>query len=236
MRKSRLSKISERKSKQNLLITIIGIIAILFLFFRYGIPFLGNIGFFFGQLTSITNDSSVNNENDVHVASPGLDPISRATSQSEITIKGTASPGLTVELYLNGFKEEESIVNDEGNFEFLVTLTEGENIIKARSVSDTKESDFSQSQTVVYKKTSPEISIDSPADGSEIKGENPITVKGQTDPDVSVTVNGFKAIINPDNTYSYSLLLREGSNEIKVVAEDLAGNSTEKTISVAYSQ
>lgn len=235
MRRSRLSKVSDKKSKQNLLITIVGIIAILFLLIRYGIPFLGNLGYFFGQVTSIPKEVTIDDEIEVHVAPPRLDSIPKATADKELIVTGTSAKGSTVELYLNGFTEDESKTSEGGNFEFTIILTEGENIIKARAKSSDTKSEFSDSVSINFIDTAPQLTIDSPTDGQEHKGNNPITVNGTTDPDTSITVNDFTAVINFDNSYSYNLLLVEGSNEIKVIAEDLAGNTTEKIINVTYS-
>lgn len=235
MRRSRLSKVSDKKSKQNLLITIVGIIAILFLLIRYGIPFLGNLGYFFGQVTSIPKEVTIDDEIEVHVAPPRLDSIPKATADKELIVTGTSAKGSTVELYLNGFTEDESKISEGGDFEFTIILTEGENIIKARAKSSDTKSEFSDSVSINFIDTAPQLTIDSPTDGQEHKGNNPITVNGTTDPDTSITVNDFTAVINFDNSYSYNLLLVEGSNEIKVIAEDLAGNTTEKIINVTYS-
>jgi len=235
-RRSRLSKKLEKRSKQNLVLSILGILAILFLLIKYGIPFLGNVGFFFGQLTSIPKQSTVNVGQEEFVPAPRLDSLPKATSSPRVTVTGTSLSGLVIDLYVNGIREDQISVDENGEFEFDVILTEGENIIKTKARSGEKESEFSNSSIVVYKSTKPQLSIDSPQDGSEIKTTNPITVSGSTDPDVSVTVNGFKAIIGADNSFSYQLLLRESGNEIRVVAKDLVGNTTEEIINVHYSQ
>jgi hypothetical protein len=85
-------------------------------------------------------------------------------------------------------------------------------------------------------KEGPKLSIDSPGDGSEVKGSNPIEVKGKTDPDVTVSVNDFQAVSGSDGSFSYFLTLKDGGNDIKVIAIDDAGNKTEKTIHVNYSR
>ena len=235
-RRSRLSKKLEKRSKQNLILSILGILAILFLLIKYGIPFLGNVGFFFGQLTSFSNESTVNEAQEKFVPAPRLDSLPKATSDPLVLVTGTSLTGLVIDLYVNGIREDQVSADGNGEFGFEIILTEGENIIKTKARSGEKESTFSNSAVVVYKSTEPQLSIETPTDGSEIKGTNPITVSGSTDPDVSVTVNGFKAIIGANNSFSYQLLLVEGGNEITVVAQDLVGNTTEKIINVHYSQ
>ena len=237
MRRSRLSKKSQKKSTQTLVLSVLGIAAILFLLFRYGIPLLSDASFLFGRVTSNPkNDQKQNNKQDNYVPSPELDPLPKATKEQNIIVTGTSMSVLKVSIYLNGSKDNETEVSGDGTFEFSVELSEGDNIIKAKAFNDKGESEFSDSVTVTYKKSGPELSIDSPSDNADLKVQNPIEVKGKSDPDVTVTVNDFQAVSGNDGSYSYFLTLKEGGNEIKVVATDLAGNKTEKTIRVNYSQ
>lgn len=235
-RRSRLSRKYETKSKQNLILSILGIAVVLFILFRYGIPFLSDTSFFVGQITNKDSKTTKKSDNTTFVSSPNLDSIPSTTNTKSIKVTGTAVSGLTIELYLNGSKNSITKVDKNGNFEFSVDLSEGENIIKARSLSGDSKSDFSNSQTITYKKSNPNLSIDFPHDGDNLSGGNQTTVSGKTDPQNSVTVNGFLAIIDSSGNWSYGLTLTNGSNEIKVDALDQAGNKTEKTIHVNYSQ
>ncbi len=235
-RRSRLSKNYQKKSRQTLILSILGIGAVLFLLFRYGIPLISDASFLFGRVTSTSKSSDVKKEEEAPVPAPDIDPLPKATKEQNIKVGGTSLRGLKVALYLNGSIEDETDANDDGTFEFEVELTEGDNILKAKAIRQDKESEFSNSVNIVFKKEGPELSIESPSDNSELKGQNPIEVKGKTDPQVTVTVNDFQAVSASDGSYSYFLTLKEGGNEIKVVAVDLAGNKTEKTIRVNYSR
>lgn len=235
-KRSRLSRKYENKSKQNLILSILGIGVILFILLRYGIPFLSDTSFFVGQLTSNNKSASKQTEDSKFVSSPILDPIPITTNNKSLKITGTALSGLTVELYLNGNKANDAKVDKNGNFEFTIDLTEGENIIKAKTISSDKKSDFSDSQTINYKKSNPNLTIDSPHDGDNLSGGNQITISGKSDPQDNVTVNDFLAISDSFGNWSYNLTLTNGTNEIKVVATDQAGNKTEKSIRINYSQ
>lgn len=236
-RRSRLSRKSQKKSTQTLVLSILGIAAVLFLLFRYGIPLISDASFLFGRVTSTskTNDSKQNDDQS-YVPSPNLDSLPKATKEQGVKVTGTSLSGLKVSIYLNGSKDNETEVSDDGTFEFSIELSEGDNIIKAKAFNDKGESDFSDSVNINYKKSGPELSIDSPSDNADLKGQNPIEVKGKSDPDVTVTVNDFQAVSASDGSYSYFLTLKDGGNDIKVVALDLAGNKTEKAIHVNYSQ
>lgn len=235
-KRSRLSNKAKKKSTQTLILTIIGIILILFILLKYGIPFISDLSFFTGRATSTadTNQPKVSNEDFIPI--PQVDPLPKATNKDEVTITGTSLSGLTVQLYLNGSRDDEAEVGSDGSFEFKTKLTDGDNIIKLRAVKNDKEGEFSSSVTVKYSKKDPELTIESPNDGANISGANPIEVKGHTDQDNTVLVNDFQAIINPDGSWHYNLTLKGGDNEIKIVSTDSAGNKTEKTIHVNYSQ
>lgn len=235
-RRSRLSKKYEAKSRNTLILSILGIAAILFLLFRYGIPLISDASFLFGRATSTPKADGNKKDEDKHVPSPNLDSLPKATKNQNINVTGTSLSGLKIVLYLNGSREDEKDVSEDGSFEFNIDLTDGENIIKAKTIRGTNESDFSNSRVVVYKKSGPELTIENPSDDAQISGSNPIEIKGKTDSDSNVLINDFQAIINSEGAYSYFLTLKGGDNEIKVIATDLAGNQTQKTIHVNYSQ
>lgn len=234
MRRSRLSKKAEKKSIQTIVLSFLGIAIILFLLFRYGIPLISDASFFFSRIIRADDKKDKNVNQDKFVPVPELDPLPKVTKEQNIKVTGTSLSGLSVALYLNGSKDDEMKVSDDGIFEFNVTLTEGENILKAKSVNEGKESEFSDAVIVSYKKSGPELSIDSPKDNESVSWPNPYNVTGKTEQDTTVTVNDFQAIISGD-TWSYALTLKDGENEVKVVATDLAGNKTEKSIKVNYS-
>ncbi len=233
-RSSRLSKKFQKKSRNTLILSILGIVAILFLMFRYGLPLISDASFLFGRVTS-SPDEVNKTEDKSFLASPDLDTLPEATKEELVTVTGTSLGGEKVAIYLNGNLEEEVTVKD-GSFEHELKLTDGGNIIKAKAIKGEMESEFSNSVNISLIKEGPELSIDSPGENAELKGANPIEVKGKTDPDVTVTVNDFQAVSSSDGSYSYLLTLKEGGNEIKVVAVDAAGNKTEKTIRVNYSR
>lgn len=233
-RNSRLSKKFQKKSRNTLILSILGIIAILFLMFRYGLPLISDASFLFGRVTS-SPDEQNQTKDEEFLAAPDLDTLPEATKEEMVIVAGTSLGGEKVEIYLNGSLEEEAIVKD-GTFEKEIKLTDGGNIIKAKALKGELKSEFSDTINISLIKEGPELSVDSPGDNSELKGANPIEVKGKTDPDVTVTVNDFQALSSSDGSYSYMLTLKEGGNEIKVVAVDAAGNKTEKTIRVNYSR
>lgn len=233
MRKSRLSKYTERKTRKIIFLNILGIIIVLYLLFKFGIGLLINFSLFLsgGKDQGIVNQNSIN-----YIAPPILNPLPTATNSAQIVISGKSLKDTTVELYINNDKKDKTQANDKGDFSFEQTLKNGNNQIKVRAVVEDKKSDFSNTLNITYSNSAPNLEINSPQEGAQFKkDQNTVNVTGKTDPGVNITVNGFWAVISDTNNFSYNLALQNGDNEIKIVAIDQAGNKTEKVVKVNYS-
>lgn len=236
MARSRLSRRVEQKTKKNLLLSVLGIILVILLIFKFGIPLLINISLFFSGSKS-NQDQQSQNHDPSFIAPPILDPFPQATSSANVIISGIASKDQTISLYINDSVVDSAKTKDDGGFSFKETISIGESTIKAKAVVGNKESEFSNTLTTSFKSAPPSLKISSPTDGQSFsKDQNVVEVKGTTDSDVKVTVNGFWAITDDQGNFSYRLPLKNGENKIKVVASDVAGNRTEKEIKVNYSQ
>ncbi|MBI2032508.1 MAG: hypothetical protein HYT09_02580 [Candidatus Levybacteria bacterium] len=231
---SRFYKTLEKKSRRNLVISVIGIIIILGVLFKFGIPLFADISFSFGQLFSGKEDqTTVGKIEDNFLPSPVLDQTPLATNSAKIKISGSATPEKKVELFLNGKSYDRDEADEDGEFTFNITLTEGENLIKARASDDKAESDFSETHIITFKKSEPKIELEKPRDGDNFAVKN-IEVRGKTDIGNRVTINGFWAVVEGE-VFSYNLELHDGENEIIIQAEDDAGNKKEQKLKVRYS-
>jgi len=237
MIQSRLNRASQQKEKRRLALTLIGTVVLLVLLVKFGIPALINFSLFLSSAKS--SSTSQTTKQDAFLTAPILNPIASATNSASFDVSGVAGAKQLVKLYINDNYIDSMTSKDDGSFSFKgVSLSQGQNVVKAKVEKDSKSSDFSPAWTIVYKNSAPSLSILQPADGQSFSGSQnvSITVAGKTDPDVKVTVNDFWAITDNNGNYSYSLHLQNGGNQIKVVATDGAGNKTEKNISVSYSQ
>lgn len=214
----------------------IGIILIGYVMLQYGVPLLANASFI---LSGNSKDDVVANKKNetVFVDVPVFDSIVDATNTATISVRGSSKKDTTVNLYVNDELVDKIDTDSDGSFEFKrVTLEEGKNSLKANVTENNKDSEFTEEITVSYLKKAPEITLDSPSDGQEYKGdEKTAQVKGKTDPDVKVTVNDAWAIIDGDGNFSYNLPLHDGENVIKIVGIDPAGNKTEMEQKIKYS-
>ncbi|MEK7502097.1 MAG: hypothetical protein AAB609_01065 [Patescibacteria group bacterium] len=231
---SRLSRRLESQSRKNLFLSVLGIIVVLVLLVKFGIPLLVNFSLFLsGQNKS---DESSKSTSTAYLSPPVLDQSANATNSAEFIITGTAVKDEEIDLYINDSLSDKKETGDNGNFSFKVTLETGDNKIKAKARKDDKESDFSNELEISYKNEPPSLSVDSPTDGQKFeKDQNTAKVSGKTDSGVRITVNGFWAVIGENNNFSYNLPLQNGDNIIKIEALDQAGNKAEKEIKVTYS-
>jgi bacillopeptidase F len=239
MRRSRLSKNFEKKSRRTILLSIVGIIIVLFLLFRFGIDILVSFSSFISGSKGSQIAQQTNQIN--YVAPPILNPLPSATNSAQIVISGTAAKNQTVNLYINNSQVDQIQTDKNGVFVFNESLKNGDNQIGVKAENNGKQSDFSNIFDVFFKNSPPTLDVSSPSDGQKfdknsIGSGNSINVAGKTDSGVSVTVNGFWAVVDDNNNFSYNLPLQNGDNQIKIVAIDQAGNKTEKDLKVNYSQ
>lgn len=224
----------EQKTKKNLALSVLGIILIVLLVFKFGIPLLVNLSLFLSG--SKNKEVATVQNNSTFIAPPVLDSFPEATASANIEISGISSKKQTINLYINSNLVDSVKSGDDGKFLFKETITPGGNIIQAKAIINGKESDFSNTITTAFKSAPPSLSIISPSnDQSFSKDQNIANIKGTTDADVKVTVNGFWAITDDNGNFSYNLPLQNGENKIEITATDLAGNKTEKNIKVTYS-
>ncbi|MDO8660111.1 MAG: hypothetical protein Q7K54_05985 [Candidatus Parcubacteria bacterium] len=233
MVRSRLSRKVEERIKRNLILNILGIILVILLIFKFGIPLLINISLF---LSGSKGNQESQKQDQSFIAPPILDPFPIATSSANIVISGIASKNQTINLYINDNLTDTAKTKDNGTFSFEQTISTEENIIKTKVVQGNRESEFSNSITTAFKTAPPSLKINSPSDGQSFsKDQNIAEVKGATDAEVKITVNSFWAITDDNGNFSYNLPLQSGENKIKILATDMAGNKTEKELKVTYS-
>lgn len=235
MPRSRLNKRLVKQTERNLVLLVGGGIILIILFLTLGVKLLVNFSLFVEK----KSDVSAQAQEQTFIIPPTLDFLDEATNSARLNVSGTAGSGKYIKLFLNGKQVKKADIKSDGTFEFRnVELEAGENSLKVKAVDENeKESKFSETTTVIYSKNPPDLSVSTPSDGQTYhKEDNPLRVSGETDPDVKVTVNGFWAVVDGEGYFYYNLPLKGGDNEIKIIAEDKAGNKSEKTLKVNYAE
>ncbi|OGD86110.1 hypothetical protein A2Z23_00430 [Candidatus Curtissbacteria bacterium RBG_16_39_7] len=168
---------------------------------------------------------------------PILEGIPTATNSARLPFKGVAEAGSSIEIFLNGELKKKLLVGQDGNFSVEdLGLTEGENEIEVRSSDSAGNvSSLSSPSVVIYDKTPPPLEVTEPQDRAVFVGDKKeIKIAGQAEPQTTVTVNSFWAIIDQDGRFSYIIILNQGENKISIIAQDIAGNKTERERTVFY--
>lgn len=235
MKRSRLKSAQTATAKKNIVMLIIGLIALGIVLLFVGPPLLIQFSILLGNMRSDEDVNAVNTQEESFVAPPVLKQPEKATKEKTITIKGTAEPKQTIELYVNGdLKEKKSITGSDFTFSG-VELKEGENMIRVVAVSGKKESNLSEPVKVTYREKAPEIEVETPKDGDAFSGGVSILkVKGKTAPHAKVTINDAWAIMDDEGIFRYDFRMQSGENKILVKATDEVGNVTEKEVKFTY--
>lgn len=234
--RSRLTRRTEKQSRKQLIKFGIGTFALLFTLYFFGpvvINFVGNIS----DALHGKNEKQINFLSNAPYQAPILDALPEATPSSSIIVSGrSAYKDGTIELYVNDNLAKEITLDQSTDFIIEnVSLSNGENNIKAKYKKADKTSEFSQEYKISFVKDAPKLDITTPQDNSSFsKGDQEINISGKTDQDNSVTINSFKAIVQSDGNFSYTLKLTEGENKITIEAINTAGKTTSKLITVSY--
>lgn len=223
-----------RKTKRNLVATIIIIVLLLYATLNWFLPgLISGIGFVKGFLKPSTKQEVVG-ENP-SLAPPVFNIPYEATNSAKIDIKGFAT-GSKVKLYLDDQLKDTVETREDGSFIFKdIELSLGTNNIYGKTV-DEKDQMSLASKTIklIYDNEKPKLSISEPEDGKVIKGDKKVKISGQTDPGAEVYINGNRVIINSDGNFSSDQPLNDGDNNFTIRAADQASNFTEVSRKVIF--
>lgn len=166
---------------------------------------------------------------------PSLDETLSATNSGTFVLTGIGRAGSALHIFRNGSQVWNQDLSED-QFTAEVPLEKNENELKAKTVlPNGNESEFSNTISIYYSTTGPDLELLTPKDGDTVRGESSKTeVRGTVPDNTRVTVNSRIARIEPDGSFSVDITLNDGENSIEVIAKDEAGNTTEKSITVRY--
>lgn len=233
---SRLARIEEKKNKKSALTFGILSVVVLIAFLFLGIPAIVRIASFVADLK--TSGSPIEKNDRIAPPTPQFDSLPDYTNKDRLEVSGTTEAGATVTITINSDKQE--VVSDaNGHFTANLKLKKGSNAISAQAKDQGgNESGESESITIILDTESPTITISNPGDGASFSGSKnkEITVSGTTDKGANVEVNGQLASVDSEGEFTKVISLSPGENELTVKSTDEAGNTTEKSLTVNYSE
>ncbi|MGE5893986.1 MAG: Ig-like domain-containing protein, partial [bacterium] len=159
-----------------------------------------------------------------------LDPTPMYISATTIELKGNIQDLTATTVTVPG--KSVSLPSGGGPFSFVIDLIEGMNTLTVRA-EDSAQNSSEASRVIIRDTMAPTVVISSPLAGSYI-GAHTTNVSGSvTDvTPVHVTVNGVDAAMNGSAFTLASLTLAEGSNTVRAVATDAAGNTGTAEVTV----
>lgn len=233
-RRSRLNrKNNDQVTKKTMFLGFFTIVlAILVLVF--GLPLLIKFSIFLGQ-----GKSSASNTSDKILAplAPRLVLPFEATNSASVSIQGFAEAKVTVELFKNDVSIGKTEVTDNGDFSFnRINLDQGDNNFSAIASTDKNGSgEKSTPIDLIYDNNAPSLNLTNPSETSLSVDSVDFDIIGTTDKGSSVLVNGRIAMVDDNGGFKLKWQLNTGKNNLEIIARDVAGNETKKTISITYS-
>lgn len=231
---SRLARQEQRKIlRQTILfggLAVILFLAFLFIILPQSVRLVSN-------LAGNTGGNPFDITDTIPPQTPVLDAPPLATPSAQLAISGLGEPETEIVLVVNAAEQSRTTAADDGRFSFNVALQEGENTINLYAMDTAgNESPSSQTYYIIRDSQPPKLTIEEPQDGQtvELRRNQVITIKGETDPNARVMVNGRLAFARNDGTFSTTYQLNEGENTLVIEAEDEAGNKSTVELKVTF--
>ncbi len=225
----------ERKSRRNVVISVIVVLIAIFALLNWGLPlFIGSLSIF-NKLKPVNSEKSV--VEDATLAPPVLSIPFEATNSSSIKISGYSIPKSKVEIYIDDELKTTVDTRDDGSFTTdNLSLSLSTNNIYSKTVDENnKKSLASKTIKLIYSNEKPKLDLSEPQENLQIKGgDKKVRVSGKTDPNNSVTVNGSTVILNGEGGFSIEVPLNDGDNLVVVLAINNFGNSNRVERKVNY--
>jgi hypothetical protein len=166
-----------------------------------------------------------------------VDTLPTATNSARLIVSGTVNQFDALDFYLNGEKVKTVDIKSAQSFsEEIGDLKNGDNTIYLiAKAPDNKKEQRTGEYVVALKNTMPRLDIDQPKDGDKTN-KSEIAVSGKTDTGIYIRVNGLPVVVDAQGAFATSVRLKDGENKIEVAAQDDAGNSDSKTITLTYNK
>lgn len=230
---SRLVKREKQKLIKQTWIAVILSIGLLVIFIFFGLPNAPRI------IALIAGSNPTSGMSDsIPPQVPVLQFGQRYTNQPNFLLKGIAEANSEI-IFIRNEREFDSVTTGEdGVFELSIELEEGENAISAYSVDAANNQSLpTKTEVITLDTKEPELTFGEgiSAEMSVVgKDKQYFTITGQTKPGAKVTINERFLFAKADGSFSYRYRLSEGDNQIKIIAEDKAGNTVEQSILIKF--
>jgi hypothetical protein len=180
-----------------------------------------------GNIANVTMHVTIDNTPPyVYILSPNNN---FTTKLLNVLVLGATETGTTVTI------KNQSVVSVDGTFRMSVPIVEGPNVLVV-TVKDASGNTNSTSVRVIRRTIPPKINITYPPDNyftNKVQDLN-LPVTGFTDPGAKLMSQDRLVNVNDDGSFSFTYGLKEGLNEIYLLAEDSLGNQNSSVRHVTY--
>lgn len=229
-----MASIEEKRNIQSAVVMLLLSFGIILFLYFIGIPLIGKLMTFIGNVRNI---NQIKQDDITPPPPPRFNLIPDHTNNQDFILTGSSESGTNIKLSFNN-KEYTNITDKDGNFTFNLKLEEGENILSAQAIDQAGNVGKS---TQVFKvdldNKPPNLEVLKPTDNSSFYGSNQrqLTIQGKTDVDCQININDRFVSVDGDGNFQYTSTLTEGENKFGVKSSDLAGNVTEKILTINFS-
>lgn len=200
----------------------------------WGIPFFIRLAELLDEKKNVS-DLQVTNEDIIPPVPPRFAYVPEATNSASIPLVGYSEKNSDVEVFLNDELAVKTEVDEEGEFSVeKIFLDLGENSLYSIAIDEAgNTSDKSDLYSIIYDNTKPELEIETPS-GNETVYDQTLQIKGKSEPNAKITVNGSLVLSDSDGNFTYDYELAADKNEILIIAQDAAGNVSSKNFTITY--
>jgi hypothetical protein len=224
---------AEKRVYRSIIITFSIILIIALGLYFWGTEIVYSINNFW---RNSSNNSTITPEESAKtiLLSPRIDPLPLYTNKRLVEITGWAQEGAEVAVFINDTEVAKILTDTNGRFEYSGDyLNEGTNVIYAKTIASGSESEPSANQSIEMDTIKPEVNFEVGEVDTEL---NQVEIKGTTTDTNTLYINDKRVIIQSTGEFSHIVRLTEGDNNIKLYAEDLAGNITEDEVKVTLTE
>jgi len=231
---SRLAEHQKKQFRTNIIFIILILLTVIVLISTVGLKILLNTSVFVARLSEKKTSQPLN-KNQNFIGDVDIDTIPIATNSSRIIVGGSVINFNQVEFYLNGdLVEETSLLSSDNFSEEIGDLKSGENeVFVIGKSTDQNEEKKSKVYSVFYKSEKPHLELSEPQDGLKTNKQE-VKVAGSTDKETYIKVNDLPVVVDAQGIFQTVVKLKEGENKISIMAQDIAANTEEKTVTVIY--
>ena len=216
--------------RQATLLSLAAILAVI-LVIVLGIPLLIRMAVFLGDIKS--SSRPVDKNDLISPVPPQISLPYAATNSANQSISGSAEPGSSVFLTLNGESAGDVVAGDDGSFSIPnVHLVEGDNKLTAVAIDQSGNKSQPASEIdIFYSRKPPKLDISSPTDHQQISS-NKVEISGSVDEGTRLVINDRFIVVGTNGKFNVVWNLNSGENGLVFVASDRAGNQTRKELIV----